>query len=168
MPTQKSHQIGPPVPTRSDSPPTMKPPTMMPTATQETVRPWYDGYGPSAEADWPDAATPPCPVGPPGTTEVSCIAASLRDVGLPDGTSPMVPRSEWFDIALLLPPTWPTCLLLWRGGPSCRPPPPGTFRGSCLSRRGSGVLAGRGHPPLGPARAASLPTMAVKKGLLVG
>src|SRR5258706_11387302 len=143
MPTQKRHQIGPPVPTRSDSPPTMKPPTMMPAATQETVRPWYDGYGPSAEADWPDAATPPCPVGPPGTTEVSCIAASLRDVGLPDGTSPMVPRSEWFDIALLLPPTWPTCLLLWRGGPSRRAPPPGCCPGSTFFPRGRRVRGRR-------------------------
>src|SRR5258708_7943498 len=90
-PTQNSHQIAPPVPTRSASPPTMKPATMMPTATQETVRPWYDGYG------------PPCPVGPPGTTDVSCIAASLCDVGLPDGASPMVPGSEWFDITAAPP-----------------------------------------------------------------
>src|SRR5258708_38465027 len=90
-PTQNSHQIAPPVPTRSASPPTMKPATMMPTATQETVRPWYDGYG------------PPCPVGPPGTTDVSCIAASLCDVGLPDGPSPMVPGSEWFDITAAPP-----------------------------------------------------------------
>src|SRR5260370_8394220 len=75
-PTQNSHQIAPPVPTRSASPPTMKPATMMPTATQETVRPWYDGDG------------PPCPVGPPGTPDVSSITASPLHLVLPYAPSP--------------------------------------------------------------------------------
>src|SRR5260370_1028813 len=50
-PTQNSHQIAPPVPPRSASPPTTQPGTMMPTATQETVRPWYKRDGPPSQPE---------------------------------------------------------------------------------------------------------------------
>src|ERR1017187_9520472 len=101
-PTQNSHQIGPPWPKTIAIPPTTKPITMMATATQETVRPWYEGYGPAAAGPAGVGVTPPCPVGPPGTTDVSCIASSLCDLALPNAAPPAVPGSEWFDMALLL------------------------------------------------------------------
>src|SRR5215467_4375044 len=103
-PVQNSHQIGPPcTPATSPTPPSTKPSTMMPTATHETVRPWYEGCGPSCAGDKPSAATAPWPAGPPGITDVSCMAASLCDVPNPNSAPPGPPESELSDMVLLLP-----------------------------------------------------------------
>src|SRR5260370_11286706 len=94
-PVQNSSQIGPPCPSAtSPIPPSTNPSTMMLTATHETVRPWYEGCGPSCDEDSPSAATAPWPAGPPGITNVSCMAPSLSEVPNPNSKPPAVPESD--------------------------------------------------------------------------